>query len=181
MRVEWKLVVLCWGVQHVGAQSTLQGDAFCFCLVFLRLNLNFSLQFLTPGGSLDLQGGGGCSKSITRGDSGMGLGGLRVHRLSWERRREIGWCWFLFLQPVTAPALNHQAQKTWAVPKGASPQACAACPGLCTAGIKGNSIWRWEKQPWQPFFLPGWQQEQSQGQISIWLICCWDGDTLESH
>lgn len=107
--------------------------------------------------------------------------GRQWDRLRWERRREVGWCWFLFLQPLTAPALNHQAQKTWAAPKGASPQACAACPGLCTAGIKGNSIWRWEKQPWQPFFVRGWQREQSQGQISIWLICCWDGDTLESH
>lgn len=88
MRVEWKLVVLCWGVQHLGAQSTLQGGAFCFYLFFLRLNPSFSPQFLTPGGSLDQQRGGGCSKSITMGDSETGwTAGLRVHRLRWERGR----------------------------------------------------------------------------------------------
>lgn len=74
MGAEWKLVVLCWGEQHLGAQSTLQGDAFCFGLVFLRLNPNFSLQFVAPGGALDLQGVEGAANP----PAGQALDGLGV-------------------------------------------------------------------------------------------------------
>lgn len=83
MRVEWKLVVLCWRVQHPGVQTTLQGGAFCFCLGFLEAKSQFLPPVSGSGGSLDLQGCGGCSKSITTGHSGM-RGGLGVHRLRWE-------------------------------------------------------------------------------------------------
>lgn len=75
VRVEWKLVVLCWGVcSTLVLRAPCREVLFAFVWVFLRLNPNFSPQFLAPGGSLDLQGGEGCSKSITTGDSGMGWG-----------------------------------------------------------------------------------------------------------
>lgn len=87
------------GTQHLGAQSTLQGDAFCFGLVFLRLNPNFSLQFVAPGGALDLQGVEGAANPSAGQTLGW-AGGLGVPRLRWERGREIGCCCFLFLQPL---------------------------------------------------------------------------------
>lgn len=74
----------------------------CFLLLFAfswGLNPNFSPEFLSLVGLWSCRGWR-VQQIHHHGRQWGRLGALGVHRLSWEKGREIGWSWFLFLQPL---------------------------------------------------------------------------------
>lgn len=99
--------MLCWEGAAPWCSEHLAGRCFFLLFGFSWLNPNFSPQFLAPGGSLDLQGGGRCSKSITT----VGWAGRSQGAQARVGEGKGDWLLLVFI-PVTAPGMNHQARKT---------------------------------------------------------------------